>query len=147
MNFKPIRILVALAVSLIAISACERRVELTPELRRVLEVRISLTSQGKCDVDYPGVNLEKHLQHRLKWISDDDHYTIIFPPTPPGPNPAPGTPFKDPSGNPIFQFDVPARSSVTTRIPEGLEGYYEYSINDNNVECKSASDPGINIKP
>lgn len=147
MNVKRTGILMALAICLAAISACEQKVTPQTGPGRVLEIRISTISPGQCDVDYPKANLRKKLKHRLKWTSEDAHYTVIFQSNPPGPNPVPGTPFQDGSGHPQYTFDVPAGGAVETGEPVG-NGYYEYSINDaNNKECANAKDPGIVIKP
>jgi hypothetical protein len=145
MKVKHTGILAALAISLLATSACERKVTSDTAVGRVLEVQISLISPGQCDVDYPLVNLRRNLSHRLKWISDDGQYTILFQQTPPGPNPGPGTPFQDSHGNPQYSFTVPAGGDVKTGIPV-VYGNFVYTINDaNNRECKNA-DPGVNIK-
>jgi hypothetical protein len=125
--------------------ACHRAALRPSKVGGFLQVSIYPSATG-CDVDYRKVYLEKHLGDRIFWHSKDGKtkYTVLFRRS--DGSPGSGTPFKDPQGNPIYNFPVDPTNGIKSPVPDQT-GYFEYSVNDpTDHECKSANDPGVIVK-
>ncbi|HZQ67649.1 MAG TPA: hypothetical protein VFA68_03940 [Terriglobales bacterium] len=86
---------------------------------------------------------------QLAWTTQDNNYTIVFPSS--GSNPAPGTPFRDAQGQPLFTFPLLKGSTVRSG-PAFVKGYFKYNIYSSlfggpppqgSSPCK---DPGLHVK-
>ena|ERR1700758_4680571 len=119
---------------LLVAAGCRRSAQPTVAHHR-LPNGIYKTRAG-CDVNYPSVNLRMSMQEEVEWQSADQQYTVVFQ----------TSPFID-SNHPSQSFTVLANGAVDSGVPV-VTGYFEYSIKDSTGnECKSAKDPGVNVKP
>lgn len=96
------------------------------------------TDHGDCDVKEPMVNVRKHLNDSVQWVSVDGNPYVIQ--------------FRASTGGPSSedQFAVPTSAPLTISAPD--EGYYEYDIYAGTIghfgpDPCNIDDPGVRIKP
>ena len=137
-----------LAVLCVLSSACNRNV--TP----FTDLPVGISKCGASNE--PTLSLRE--MNQVKFTAQDAAYTLIFPN--PGPNPPPGTPFRDSNGNPVYNFPVGQGNMVTTgpaaptTDPQHfrLPNYYKYSIYNGLISgqppqgTQPCNDPGLHVK-
>jgi hypothetical protein len=120
-------------------------------------ITISKESGGKCQVDFPVVNM--NYNHHVQWFSADDKYSVSFlnvqppsgsPPLPSGYVPkSPLVPYEEP-------VIIPANGNSTDFNVKHQKDFYLYAIFDLTVDpsssnpCKAStddSDTRLNVKP
>jgi hypothetical protein len=151
MSQKQAAVLAGLAIAVVSISACQKKVLILTGpgaghhygQKQAREFRVYIYTDpqdsSKCWADLSVVTLWKDKQQTVTWISDDgNEYTVDFD--------------KGQYGSPFSQttFDIPAgHETPSGSLNSTASGYYDFAIylgKGGGNPCKDPGDPGYYVK-